>query len=167
MKYLFVLIFILCFIFFDTDIGYTWTSPWWTHLTYQFQHAAMIHLLINSLAFVGMFRLLEKFVNRCLLAATVLALGFVASFLSMYDVPTVGASAMVYAMMGIFFSMLNLCHDIKIIDKRRFTLFLVSLFACLTVSALKGNSNFFLHLFALMIGLIAGTVISFFREEEG
>jgi hypothetical protein len=33
-------------------------------------------------------------------------------------------------------------------------------------SALKGNSNFFLHVFALITDLLAGAVISFFREEE-
>jgi membrane associated rhomboid family serine protease len=166
MKYLFVLIFILCLVFFDTDIGYTRTSPWWTHLTYQFQHAGMIHLLINSLAFVGMFRLLEKFVSKWLLSVSVILIGFAASFLSMYGVPTVGASAMVYAMMGIFISILNLCPDIKIIDRRKFAVFAVGVVACLTVSALKGNSNFFLHVFAIAIGLLAGMVISYFREER-
>jgi membrane associated rhomboid family serine protease len=112
-----------------------------------------------------MFRLLEKFVSRYLLAALVIAVGFVASFLSMYGVPTVGASAMVYAMTGIFFSLLNLCPDIKIIDRRKFAVFIAGVVACLIVSAMKGNSNFFLHVFALMTGLLAGTVISFFREE--
>jgi hypothetical protein len=68
-------------------------------------------------------------------------------------------------MMGMFFSMLNLCPDIKIIDRRKFAVFTAGVVACLTVSALKGNSNFFLHVFALMTGAIAGTLIAVLREN--
>jgi membrane associated rhomboid family serine protease len=166
MKYLFVAAFILCFIFCGTEAGYTGTSPWWSHLTYNFQHAGIIHLLVNSLSFIGLFRLMERFLNRYRLAALIIATGFVASFLSMHETPTVGASAMVYAMTGAFFALINLCRDIKILDKRKFALFVTSIAACLLVSALKGNSNFFLHVFALIIGMIAGTGVAFFREDS-
>jgi membrane associated rhomboid family serine protease len=165
MKYLFTLIFTISLLLFNDAIGYTETSPLWTHFTYQFQHANIVHLIINSLAFIGMFRLLEKFVNKWLLSASILTIGFAASFLSMYSTPTVGASAMVYAMIGIFFSMINLSQDIKIIDKRKFALFVASILICLAISAIKGNSNFFLHLFALMLGQIAGSIMAFFREQ--
>jgi membrane associated rhomboid family serine protease len=166
MKYLFVLTFILCFSLFDTGIGYTSTSPLWTHITYQFQHAGIFHLLVNSFSFIAMFRLLEKFVNKWMLAAIILSIGFTASFLSMYHTPTLGASAMVYALVGIFFSLINLCRDIRILDKRKFTLFAISVVACLIISATKANSNFFLHLFALMLGAIAGSAIAVFREKQ-
>jgi membrane associated rhomboid family serine protease len=112
-----------------------------------------------------MFRLMEKLVDRRLLAALVLAIGFAASFLAAYDVPTVGASAMVYAMTGMFLSMANLCRDIRIIDKRKFARFILAILACLIVGAAKGNGNFFLHLFAMMIGGIAGAGIAAFRNR--
>jgi membrane associated rhomboid family serine protease len=150
---------------FDVNIGYTNTSPLWTHLTYQFQHAGIVHLVINSLSFIGMFRLLEKFINRWVLSVSIVIVGFIASFLSMYNAPTVGASAMVYAMSGMFFAMINLCPDIRILDKKKFAVFIVGIAACLFISASKGNSNFFLHVFSLLLGLIAGTVIAIFREE--
>jgi membrane associated rhomboid family serine protease len=165
MKYLFVLAFILCFALFDTAAGYTTVSPLWTHLTYQFQHSGLIHLLVNSLSFIGMFRLLERFVNRWLLSVLIIAVGFTASFLSMHDAPTVGASAMVYVMAGLFFSLIGLCRDIRILDKGKFSLFIFGMLACLTVSALKGNSNFFLHVFALIMGVIAGSIVAIFREK--
>jgi membrane associated rhomboid family serine protease len=165
MKYLFVLSFVLCFVLFDAGIGYTQTSPLWTHFTYQFQHEGFFHLSANSFSFIGMFRLLEKFLNKWLLFVLTVTIGFVASFLSMYDVPTVGASAMVYAMIGIFFSMISLCRDMKIIDGRKFALFVAGVIICLTVGAMNGNSNFFLHVFALMIGTVAGIMVAFFREE--
>ncbi|MDR1526223.1 MAG: rhomboid family intramembrane serine protease, partial [Dysgonamonadaceae bacterium] len=153
------------YIVFDVNIGYTNTSPLWTHLTYQFQHAGIVHLVINSLSFIGMFRLLEKFINRWVLSVSIVIVGFIASFLSMYNAPTVGASAMVYAMSGMFFAMINLCPDIRILDKKKFAVFIVGIAACLFISASKGNSNFFLHVFSLLLGLIAGTVIAIFREE--
>jgi membrane associated rhomboid family serine protease len=165
MKYIFVAVFILVYILFDERLGYTNDSPLWTHFTYQFQHSGVIHLLLNSFAFIGMFRLLEKFVSRTALSLSVIVVGFTASFLSMYDIPTLGASSMVYAMIGIFFAMANLCNDIRIIDKKKFSLFILSLIVCLTISALKSNSNFFLHVFSLLLGLIAGVIISIYKNE--
>lgn len=165
MKYLFILTFILCFALFDTNIGYTNTFSLWTHFACQFQHAGTVHLVINSLSFIAMFRLLEKFVNRWLLSLIIVAAGFVSSFLSMYDTPTVGASAMVYAMVGMFVSIIT-CSGMKIPDKRKFAMFIVGTVACLSVSALKENSNFLLHLFSLVNGLIAGVVVSIYRKKR-
>jgi hypothetical protein len=107
-----------------------------------------------------MFHLMQKFVNRWLLSVSIIASGFTASFLSMYSIPTVGASAMIYAMVGMFFSMLAFCPNIKIICKKKFAVFVVGVVAGLSISALKGSSNFLLHVCSLAIGGIFGTVIA-------
>jgi membrane associated rhomboid family serine protease len=164
-KYFFVLIFLVCFAWLDTNIGYTNASPVWTHITFQFQHAGVVHLLVNSFSFVGIFRLLERFVNRWLLAASIIIAGFTASFLSMYKTPTVGASAMIYAMIGMFLFLLARCSDIRVRDKRRFAVFIAGILVCLSISALKVNSNFLLHLSALIFGVLTGIVAGAVRRK--
>jgi hypothetical protein len=60
---------------------------------------------------------------------------------------------------------LRRARDIRILDKRKFAVFIVGIAACLFVGALKGNSNFFLHVISLIIGLIAGVGIAIFRKR--
>ena len=157
MKYLIVLTVLIVFTFFNKSLGYTNASPLWTHFTYMFQHANLIHLLINSLAFIGMFRILEKIINKYILLATILSIGFLTSFLSMYEIPTVGASSMVYAMIGIFFGS-TISRRIKIADIKKYLLFILGVALSLTVSFFKPNSNFELHIYSMLFGLIPGTL---------
>lgn len=135
MKHLLILSFIAVFLLFGHQLGYTATSPWWTHLTYNFQHANLWHLLLNSVSFYYLFRALEraipfrtvrqKFATCALLP---LAIATAASFFTPYPQyllnllhhlptlpllggaggghPVVGASGMIYAMIGMYFYIL-------------------------------------------------------------
>ena len=152
MKYLFALIFILVFIFFDNSIGYTNTSPTYTHLTYMFQHSNIIHLIINSFAFIGMFRVMERFVNKWTLPALIILTAFASSFLSMYDIPTVGASGMIYAMIGMFFGLIISGEAPIKIDKKKMSMFIFMVLFSLIISFFKQNSNFVLHIYCMIIG---------------
>jgi len=153
MKYLFILIFLTVFITFDKSIGYTDTSPLWTHFTYMFQHANIIHLTINSLTFIGMFRALEKSINKYILATSIISISVIASFLSMYQLPTVGISGAIYAMIGIYFAMIT-CKKLIVKDRNKLYVFIFSIILCLTVSFFKHNSNFWLHIFSLILGYV-------------
>ena len=159
-KYLFVFIFIFTFAWFDKSIGYTNSSPLYTHFTYMFQHAGIIHLVINSLSFLGMFRTMEKYINKWLLSGVCILFAFLTSFFSSYNIPTVGASAMIYIMIGMFLSITLLYKDVKINDKRKYFLFVFSVFISLIVSAFRHNSNFSLHILSLLSGVLIGTIFS-------
>jgi len=164
MKYLFVLIFIIVYACLGFELGYTTTSPIWTHFTYMFQHSGIIHLTINSLAFIGMFRICQKSIKNWELAILILLVGFSASFLSMYDIPTVGVSSCVYAMIGIYFALIATKKFI-ITDSTLFVIFVIGVIISFTVSFLKANSNFGLHLFSLIIGFIAGIIYEILRYK--
>ncbi|MFT3994397.1 MAG: rhomboid family intramembrane serine protease [Dysgonomonas sp.] len=166
MKYLFVLIFIVVFILFGVDLGYTTSSPLYTHITYMFQHAGIIHLLINSLAFISMFRQVEKYVNKYLLSFLIILCAFASSFLAMYQIPTVGASSMVYAMLGIYLGLIAFCDKIKIADTRKFLLFIFCIVAILSASYFKHNSNFLVHICSLLIGFVVSIPISLSQKDK-
>lgn len=164
MKYLFVLIFIFVFIVFGLNLGYTNTSPLHTHITYMFQHAGIMHLIINSLAFISMFRQVEKHLNKYLLSTLIIFCAFISSFLAMYQIPTVGSSSMVYAMVGIYLGLITFSDKIKIADTRKFLLFIFSIIVVLSVSYFKHNSNFLVHIYSLLIGFIASIPICLFKK---
>lgn len=166
MKYLFVLIFIVVFILFGLDLGYTTTSPLYTHITYAFQHAGIMHLIINSLAFISMFRQVEKYLNKYLLSTLIILCAFISSFWAMYQIPTVGASSMVYAMLGIYLGLIAFSDKIKIADTRKFLLYIFCIIIVLSVSYLKHNSNFWVHIYSLIIGFIMSTQISLLKNNK-
>jgi membrane associated rhomboid family serine protease len=161
MKYLFVLIFVLIYSFFDKSIGYTNTSPVWTHFTYMFQHANPVHLIINSLAFIGIFGEVSKYEKKRFVVFGATAIAFFGSFLpsAMFEIPTAGASGMIYAMIGMFTAVVLFDKRLKI-NVRKFSIFLCSVLICLSVSYFRENSNFFLHLFCLAAGFFVRSVLN-------
>jgi membrane associated rhomboid family serine protease len=154
MKYLFILIFILAYIFSGVEIGYTASSPLYTHITYMFAHAGLAHLLVNSLAFMGMFHALEtlRLCKGWVLALSMMTCAFMASFPAQYDMPTVGSSSMVYAMIGAYLIWIWKCKTIKITDRAKFITFIICICAGLTISYCKTDSNFMLHILSLLCG---------------
>lgn len=146
MQYIITLIFIVVFILFDNSLGYTVSSPIYTHFTYMFQHASVLHLAFNSIAFIGLYRALSK-LDRYLLPVIVI-IAVLCSFAGVYALPTVGASGMNYAMIGMFI----IQKDKFNIKKKDFYIFLGSVAVMLVISIFKQNSNYILHLSCLAYG---------------
>jgi len=166
MKYVYVLIFFIVYILFGLELGYTHKSPLYTHFTYMFQHSGIVHLIINSLAFIGMFRTMEKLVDKKMLSVTIIISSFTMSFVTMYDLPTVGASAMIYTMIGMFFGMTTICNNIKIADTKKYLLFISVVSISLTISFFKHNSNFVLHVASMIFGFIVSLPISLYDNKK-
>lgn len=165
MKYIIVLLFVTIFILFDNSLGYTRNSPFYTHFTYMFQHAGIVHLIINSFAFIGVFRMTEQFVKSWKLSVLAVLSAFAASFFSIYTVPTVGASALIYSMLGIYIGITLTGKNIQITDKRKYTLFLVCMALGLLISCFRSNSNFAVHIWSLALGAGMGLVLSICGKE--
>jgi membrane associated rhomboid family serine protease len=153
-KYIFVLVFILVHIFFDARLGYSNSSPLWTHFTYMFQHAGAVHLLINSLAFISIFRILERIIPKYRLALTIVILGVSVSFCVSYDLPVVGASSMICFMIGMYASHLGCLVKSGKLPMSKCIPFLLSISIYMIVSLIKHNSAFSLHLLSLSSGII-------------
>ncbi len=155
MKYLFILSFIVVFALFGLELGYADGSPFYTHFTYMFQHAGLVHLIINSIAFIGMFHSMRRFAGKWYIVVSMLSCGFAASFLSAHEIPTVGASAIIYAMIGMYIGITSFSPRVKIADPRKYLLFITCVVMGLLVSLLRQNSNFLVHLWSLILGLFA------------
>jgi membrane associated rhomboid family serine protease len=139
-------VFVGTYLFFGTELGYTRESAWWTHFTYMFQHAGWIHLIVNGISFFGVWRTLSRFVPAWRLA-TAFPIAAAGSFFCAHDLPTVGASGVVYALLGCFVALLAQ-RRIRFTEKGRPAVFVASLVLALAWSAVRRESNFELHVFA-------------------
>ena len=151
MQYLFILIFILVYCFYGKELGFTSTSLWYTHFTYMFQHAGWIHLIMNSIAFVGIFRVLKAFYRKRVICTIILISAYCSSLFSSHSIPTMGASGMIYAMFGMFTSLLV---EKQITWNKNTALFYGSIILTIVISLLKPNSNFLLHVYSMFFGFI-------------
>ena len=149
MKYIFTLSFILTYIFFGVELGYTDTSEWYTHITYMFQHSTLIHLCVNLFSFMVMWLYLQRYMKQ-LYIMPVFIIAFVASFLpyTSFIVPTVGVSGAIYAMMGMLMPF--------IYKNKNFYIYILSILIVLVVSFINPNINFFIHLYCLVLGIAYG-----------
>jgi membrane associated rhomboid family serine protease len=162
MKYLFILLFITVHLFFGALPGYSVGSPLWTHFTYMFRHAGITHLAVNSFVFVSLFHLMSRYIDSRLLAVTITGCSFLASFGAVYEVPTVGASAMTYAMCGMY--LYRLSTDMQVL--RRNLSFVAATLASFVISYFREGSNFVLHLTALCLGYAVYRIIDIKRKRH-
>ena len=146
MQYLIVLIFITVYLISDLSLGYSYVSPFYTHFTYMFQHAGWMHLILNSLAFIGLYRAISIQIKW--LFPLILFIGFYCSFLAVHALPTVGASSMVYAMIGMLFGLIK-TRRMKI---KNLWVFIFSVVLMITVSFFKHSSNTGLHVWSMVFG---------------
>ena len=164
MQYLIAIVFIIVFSVFDNSLGFSIGSPLYTHLTYMFQHASVMHLILNSFSFIIMFKILSMYANKYKLLFVLLMIGFCSSFLSEHDLPTVGASSMVYAMVGIMYGLV--CRKIlEFENKDTLIINVVPLLIAFIVSYVTKNSNFAIHLISLVWGVVVGVVFTKFLNK--
>ena len=149
-KYILSFMFIVVYILFGSEIGFATNSPWWTHLTYSLQHANILHLVINTLVFINVFRVMEGFVSWKKLLPLVYSIAVASSFFATNDIPTVGASGMIYAMFGM---MSVIVAFNKSTPKQKLTFF-CSIGIMLLISYFNSNSNFMVHILAFCAGAI-------------
>lgn len=153
MKHMFLLSFIIIYCFFGLELGYTETSPFWTHITYSFQHASLMHLVLNSVAFFSFSWMLEKFIPPVIIYFIGITSAVVTSFLCYYPHPVVGSSGIIFTFIG---AELYLIASRKMIfrDKHLLFAFLVSVSISLLLSFLNEKSAGMLHLLCLVFGFI-------------
>lgn len=133
--------------------GYSDASPLWAHFIYMFPHSGLIHLLINSIAYFSLFKFLQQIYNKWFLLIIPYATAIIMSFFASYSLPTIGASGMVYAMLGFYIATV-INGRITFVERWHFWIFVVGLILGFTVSFFKESSNTLLHILCFISGVI-------------
>lgn len=131
----------------NIEHGVTKNSALYTHIAYIFVHANLFHLCTNVFSLLFTLRLLKKMANIKFYVSLTIGLisAFASSFILMQEIPTVGASGVVYALLGMY------CY-------LRFDMLALRLLAMLVginvFQFIFGNINVYIHLFSLIFGFI-------------
>lgn len=133
-------------------VGYSSTLPLWKHLTYPLFHAGALHLIGNcySLYCVSKTRFLQPFT----LYTTAYIIAVIASFFCISNNPTIGASGVVFAIVG-----MRLCKNAT-----RTSWIIVT--SAILIGYLSSAINSNLHLFSFIGGFLAGRVILVIRTIQ-
>lgn len=156
MKYIILIVLIVIHLIPGLQLGYATGTPLYTHFTYSFQHTDWIHLALNSFAFLSFYGILNRVLPGWLLLAYAYATAVAASFPSTYPIPTVGASGIVYAMIGLYITISLIGRKLRITSRRQFFFFIVCLTLSIISSAWKTDINTKCHIYALLTGMIIG-----------
>jgi len=163
MSYVIVLIFIIGTLF--PISGYENGSAWWTHFTYMFTHADIWHLIVNSVAFFTLFKMLEAIYSKWFILAWSVSMAFIMSFPASYDIVTVGSSGMSYTLLGMF-SALVLIGKVKFKSESYLTVYTVGVIAGFLVSFIMGTTNVLLHMLCFLGGLFVPVTRNLFNESK-
>lgn len=148
LKYIVSLLFVIIYVLFGNELGFSTSSPWWTHFTYPLQHTGLVHLVLNTLVFVTASRVMEKYVSWKILFPAIYSFAVIASFFAEQSLPTVGASGMVYAIFGM--EAVIVLFNRSVWKQKAF--FFSTILLMLLVSFLNAGSNFTVHSLSFLFG---------------
>lgn len=151
MIYILIAAFIVVRLCFGLELGYTAGSAWWTHFTYWLQHGSYMHLVLNVVSLLGLVAALERFIRPAVVLTVAIVVAIGVSWLVSYSVPVVGASGVVYALIGMYMSLI-VRGRVRFASGFNLGLFFVSVFTFLIISFVKTNSAGMLHLLAMCVG---------------
>jgi membrane associated rhomboid family serine protease len=151
MKYLPVIVFVIIYVSFGLELGFTSAGPVWKHFTYSFQHGSIMHLVLNCISWLALFGALERFYRPRTILLVAVAVAVAISFMVSYSIPVVGASGMIYCMIGMYMCLI-VRKRVHFASKINLIMFFVSVFTFLAISFFKANSAGLLHLYCLVGG---------------
>lgn len=148
LKYVIAAIFVAVYFVMGRELGFTSISPFYTHLTFSFQHGSIIHLALNTLVFISTFRVMERFIRPFVLFLVIYIIAVLASFSSVTNIPTVGSSGMIYAMFGME-TVIVIYNKATGKQKR---LFFFGIIVMLAASFFNAGSSFIVHITSYTFG---------------
>ena len=150
--------------YFDLSFMYmTSRSEWWQYLTYTLIHNSIAHLSVNIAMLIIYWNALGKTHSPKAIIPICFISSIISSFLCSKVTPTVGASALVFSLMGIFTANM---WTTKNSNRLRFTLTLMTMVIIQTLVGFK-NVNWQLHLvsygFSIILTLPYGYISKKYR----
>ena len=157
MKQLLIISFVIIYVMFGSELGYSKISSLHTHFTYVFQHANVFHLIVNSLSFLSLYKAIKGIpAYRFLSVSYIIAV--IASFLSEKDIPTIGASGLIYSMAGVFFTTCIIGRRMCILDKKLFYFTIMCTVISLLAGFIGSSTNNVCHVISLLLGSVYAVI---------
>lgn len=165
MKYIIPLIFTLTYLGGYRQLGYSSQSPLYTHFTYMFQHANLLHLIINTYTFFILFKRLSATLPVTRLILYTYTAAVITSFCSKHTTPTIGASGMIMALLAIYITLPILGKKLIITSPKRFYTYLLSSILSATIFSMLPAVNTLNHLFAFLTGILFASIENYLPRK--
>lgn len=159
-----IFIFILILIYsisLHEDISYLGVhtgSEWYQYITYSFYHTSFWHLIINSLGFILYWEVLKRFTNKYICALIAFASAILSALICAFPTPTIGASAVVYSLVGIY------CTGVFIGDrlekKIMYRTFIFIAISLILPALVNHRINWLLHIAAVFYSVFFSLVLN-------
>lgn len=130
-----------------SSLGVSDSSPWWSLFTYNLVHFSFIHLLVNSITFISYWRILKRYLNIYIVLVVSIFVPAVSAYWGCYSIPTVGASAVIYTLIGIYTVVIPLAK--RELVKSLFLILFSFIFTGLFVQSI--NTNIHIYSFGLSV----------------
>lgn len=150
-----LMVYILSFFIDIKQAGYSLTSEFWTRFTYMFAHAGIFHLAINLLTIDILLHNLKRITNINILLCIAMIGAFLATFGSEMPLPTIGASGILYFLLGYYFARKW---------SSRLIIAALVIFTGNILSFHLYNANLFVHLLSIMYGFLYGAISGVIEE---
>lgn len=131
---------------------------------YQFGHASMLHLVMNSIVILLTFKYVRKVyelefgeISQSLFIFIAYIGSVISAFISAVDIPTVGASGMIYFMLG---EMIALKPNISSVQT------IIMIVIAIIVQIVRGSSNVVLHISALILGILFILIHRYCKKQK-
>ena len=133
-------------------MGFGNSEPFYGYFTYHFFHVNWVHLLLNSLALITLYRMINQVLPWWKIMLFSYLYSTLAAPLASQPISTIGSSGMISSMIGLFYALI-LRGDLTINNKKQFIIFTSSTFIWLAVSLISPISNGLLHLLSIVFSL--------------
>lgn len=165
MKHIIPAIFITVYLTGCQQLGYSTQSPLYTHFTYMFQHANIIHLIINTYSYTTLFNKLSATIPPLRLATYTYSAALITSFCSAHPTPTVGASGMIMALLAIYITLPILGKKLTIVSQKRFYTWVTFTLLTATITSWLPAINALNHLFAFITGTLLALIENYLPRK--
>lgn len=132
--------------------GVTIHSPLWHRLSYIFAHTHPLHLLLNGWGICSLLRSLARSLSPLYLLLTAVASGVLSTYIAATELPTVGASGVLYYLLG-YDLVLRWAECYFRIDPHKMELYTLYLLATICLPAPLSTVNTWLHVVNFVAGI--------------
>lgn len=153
-KYLFLTICIFCCAF-GIEYGYTCNSGILPRITYVFMHANLFQLIVNLIGINSMVNSITKITwyPKIITYSIISSIG--TTYISSSPIPTLGASGILYFLIGIDLVLRWFGCYFKI-SKKKMAYYTMFIILFLTITSFSSKINYKLHIINFLLGLTTG-----------
>jgi len=150
-------VYMMSFVTDTTYLGVSENSAWWTCITYNLVHLSFFHLLINSISFYCLWKYI-KMLKKCIYIPLMIIIPMSSAVMFSHNLPTVGASAIIYTMIGMFLALFNYKKEDYI---RLWILVMLSIL----ITSFSDSINTGIHICSLSLSLIVSLIARRLYEQ--